>query len=352
MVDRLTSLPVTKFQVQPEDDIFNVKQTEAKRNRTSAKVKRVVLWILSILIVPIALARLTAMGFRYLVSRIILPASSPFFMNFSKRDLAQLSREREKLLADPANHAEQVTVETADGVKLDTVAIEHPDQKNLPAYEQKWILKFDGNGSYYEAHLKNALQLSRETGASFYTGNYRGVIRSEGRAKRAQDLILDGEAMLQYLLQKGVRPENILIHGHSLGGGVGTAVAARHPGVNLCNDRSFASIKAVVGPIIGKLIERWNFDSVKNYQAVSGEKFILFSSKDKVINCSASLFKKLWETPKSIARAYEFGYFFEVQKDIHNISLSEAKYLYPKYLREVRDILHLKKPEPVLASYF
>lgn len=343
MVQQLSTLPPPKFQVWPESDIFDVKAELARRNRTSAKVKRVVLWILSVLIVPVALVRLIAMGVRSLSNRLVLPAT------FSKD--VYMDRFREDFLSNSKNHAEQVTVETADGVKLDTVTIKHPDQKDLPAHEQKWILKFGGNGEIYESGLLNTLGLSKDTGANYFIGNFRGVMRSEGRAKRAQDLILDGEAMLQYLFQKGVRPENILIHGHSLGGGVGTAVAARHPGVNVCNDRSFSSIKAVVGPFIGKLIERWNFDSVKNYQAVTGKKFVIYSQGDGIIRYPASLHKALSRVSSEKVKTIQYSAPYGYGDFAHNVSLSHMEGGYSRYLIFVREILGLKKQEPVLASF-
>jgi cephalosporin-C deacetylase-like acetyl esterase len=58
---------------------------------------------------------------------------------------------------------------------------------------------------------------------------------------------LDGDAAFQYIhSQKQVPQEKILLHGHSIGGGIASEVAAMHPQVNYCNDRSFSSLSKQV----------------------------------------------------------------------------------------------------------
>ncbi len=118
-----------------------------------------------------------------------------------------------------------------------------------PAKGQKWIVYFNGNGYVWEHNYEALKQISKETGANVLSFNYRGVGRSGGAITSAQDLIEDGEAAVQYLLSQGVLPEDIVLHGHSLGGGVATAVVAKHQGMHLVNDRSFSSLSRVVAAI-------------------------------------------------------------------------------------------------------
>lgn len=51
---------------------------------------------------------------------------------------------------------------------------------------------------------------------------------------------------MKFLLERGVPTEQILLHGHSLGGAVAVSVRARHPGGPVVNDRSFGTLAAVV----------------------------------------------------------------------------------------------------------
>ncbi|QLH35115.1 MAG: hypothetical protein HWD61_02335 [Parachlamydiaceae bacterium] len=135
---------------------------------------------------------------------------------------------------------------------------------------------------------------------------------------------MDGEAMVQYLLSQGVQPQNILIHGWSLGGGVGAHVAALHQEkgkeIHICNDRSFESMVNEVkelarelrkyintSTLLGKLVSAalalapitiplihmigWDFKSTQCYQKINGHKFIIYHPNDEIIVYSASLHK-------------------------------------------------------------
>lgn len=46
-----------------------------------------------------------------------------------------------------------------------------------------------------------------------------GVGMSEGLPLTGEDLIQDGVAAMLHLLEQGVRSQNVLIHGFSMGGG-------------------------------------------------------------------------------------------------------------------------------------
>ncbi|CDZ79463.1 Alpha/beta hydrolase family protein [Legionella massiliensis] len=84
--------------------------------------------------------------------------------------------------------------------------------------------------------------------------NLRGVGNSTGHPQSKQDLVNDGIAQIQRLLDAGVSAENITLKGHSLGGGISTLVADHFHKqgykVNLFNGRSFSSLtNFVVGQI-------------------------------------------------------------------------------------------------------
>ena len=54
-----------------------------------------------------------------------------------------------------------------------------------------------------------------------------------------RNLVEDGKAAVQYLKDAGVRETNIVLHGHSLGGGVATQVAHHFKDTMLIHERSF-----------------------------------------------------------------------------------------------------------------
>lgn len=130
----------------------------------------------------------------------------------------------------------------------------------------RWLLFACPNGQQWEQLLFILSHQARCLGANLLVFNYRGVGSSGGSARQASDLILDGEAAMDYLLQlaasngrhdqtpAGHRPRVVLLHGHSLGGAVCLAVclsrraraAARGVALAVLNDRSFSALSAVV----------------------------------------------------------------------------------------------------------
>ena len=85
-------------------------------------------------------------------------------------------------------------------------------------------------GDCYEKHLESMKQLANHTGAKVVSFNYRGVGDSAKiTANSAADLISDGKAMFDHLVKQGLNKENILLYGHSMGGGVAAEIAQRTP---------------------------------------------------------------------------------------------------------------------------
>ena len=140
------------------------------------------------------------------------------------------------------------TVITHDGAELDTFEITHMSQINKPAVEQQYIINMVGNGSAYEQHISEMQDNAHALGCNVVGFNYRGVSQSTSRATSANDLVTDGIAQVQRLLDQGVLPEHITLKGHSLGAGIGSLVAAHfhEQSQAIFNDRSFSSLTNVV----------------------------------------------------------------------------------------------------------
>lgn len=265
---------------------------QKKRN----KLTKISFCLFSAAMFPLLLAK-SAM--QKMTGRIIVPSQHRL-----KR--LYLDQKRNKFLnekMDPQYQMKRITIQAVDKVKLDTAAILHPEESRKAPKEQKWLVFFNGNNFAYERYLTVHQKLSKELGINVYSGNYRGVGHSEKSPTRANDLVLDGEAMVQYLLHQGVPPENIILHGWSLGGGVATAVAAKYPNMKLVNDRSFGTLKKGVKsvvPFFGTLASHftsilgWNLNSAKNWKKIEeNNKAIIIHKKDGVIAYKASLYNTL-----------------------------------------------------------
>jgi pimeloyl-ACP methyl ester carboxylesterase len=118
------------------------------------------------------------------------------------------------------------------------------------------IIRFLGDKTRYEEHLKEAVQEVREHGCYVTLFDYRGVGLSTGKLRSQWDLVKDGVAQVKRLIDSGVSPDKIVLDGHDIGGAVAVLVAHhlfnRGYSVKVFNDRSFSSrTKLIVANIRG-----------------------------------------------------------------------------------------------------
>ncbi len=312
----IPALPAPIFHVSEKMDIFKTKQNLIESNTITQKCYRVAYLIFSIIVFPVGIARAIVFIAKQIIPKLMVPAITIF--NTKNNGIVPLSDVivqadmlREKFIANPLNNSKQVTLQTADEINLDACIIESSHQKATSPEQQKWLIFFTGNAGCYEFSLDDLKGTSEMAGVNVLAANYRGVMRSQGSPTCSQDLVLDGEAQVQFLLSQGVTPENILLHGWSLGGAVAAEVASNHPGMHLFSDRSFSDISAVLkawisntlGYVGGKIADKasWRFDSIKNFQKIQGHKIIFHSKEDAVIRYQASLYKGLKEVQMTAA---------------------------------------------------
>jgi hypothetical protein len=175
-----------------------------------------------------------------LISKVVLPAQSRKWAKISeiifgnKLGKATINGQR----------VTQFVVKSSDGVVLATIKIE-PKVENAE-YSDKYIINFVGNGMFYEDIIQEMVDDASELQCNVIGFNFRGVNKSTGRARSKDDLVADGIAQVQKVLNEGIFPANILLKGHSLGAGVATLVAKhflnKNIKINLFNDRSFSTL--------------------------------------------------------------------------------------------------------------
>gem|GEM_PF-4087412 len=143
-------------------------------------------------------------------------------------------------------------------VKLDTVEICPKSLVGKKPEDQKYTIYFKGQAEFYENNFERLEKDAKDFQHVSIGFNYRGAGESTGIARSMDDLVADGIAQVQRLLDKGVKPENITLSGWSLGGGVATLVAkhfhdkfrdeGKNQNINLFADRTFSSLtNAVLG---------------------------------------------------------------------------------------------------------
>lgn len=186
--------------------------------------------------------------------------------------------EREAFIKDPANRATSLTMITPDGVELTGMILwssaswkknkQSPD--NFDHANSKWVVRYNGNGmcchEMFDPATRSPLEKPGDLLRGQYQQNdvniivfdYRGVDGSGMKNGKqvlpysAKDLVLDGHTPIQMLKDKGVQEKNIFIEAISLGGGIGTQVAAKHPHTNIGNINSFSQFTKCTKYVINK----------------------------------------------------------------------------------------------------
>jgi hypothetical protein len=238
------------------------------------KVKKITYLIFSIIIFPVGLGRLAKRGIQRLAGLAIYPAQ--LIIN---KDTYRNQRGNLKLGGYQTHY-----LMTPDKVRLH--AMYYAQKK--PIEEQKTVILFPGNGasSFSYPNLRDTFE---EMGWNVLLFDPRHVGKSQRKMATCKSTILDGETAYQFAKAQGVKKENILLWGHSLGGGISAAVAVNHKKVMLVNDRSFSSlvsvIKALMANWIGTLAKKlgWEYNTEENYKKVQGKKWVVTATHDDVI---------------------------------------------------------------------
>lgn len=130
--------------------------------------------------------------------------------------------------------------------------------------------------------------------------DYRGYGKSAGKPNE-EGLNRDADAAYRYLVEvRRLRPEDIVIYGHSLGGAVAVALAARRPCGGLIVESSFTSIRDMARrmfriPLV-EYIPRSRFDSARQIAGVRAPVLIIHGTDDDVVPFSMG--RRLFEAAR------------------------------------------------------
>jgi hypothetical protein len=155
------------------------------------------------------------LGVREIRNRVVVPLMFVPSIFISRVQKAHFVRARESLQTKP--NCKLIDFHAADGTRLNGFQWLNPDLNQEETKSLKWVLWFNPNAALYEDEAPFLKNYGRNLGANVFAFNYRGVGLSESSPRTVDDLYADGIAAMNFLLSKGTSPDNILIHGHSLG---------------------------------------------------------------------------------------------------------------------------------------
>lgn len=121
-----------------------------------------------------------------------------------------------------------------------------PAEKITEKTNAPTVLYLHGNFRNMSHNLENALRY-RALGCNLLLVDYRGYGKSTGGKPSETKVYEDAETAWQYLLkQRGVKPQQAFIYGHSLGGAIAIDLALRHPeAAGLIIESTFTSMQAM-----------------------------------------------------------------------------------------------------------
>ena len=173
------------------------------------------------------------------------------------------------------------------GLKLHGWWLRHPAATDV-------LLYLHGNGKNIGANIGQA-QRYYQLGCSVLLIDYRGYGRSQGKFPHEAQLYQDAEAAWNYLIQQNIKPQQIFLYGHSLGGAIAIDLAVRHPeAAGLIVEGTFTSMRDNAHrrrgyrllPINWLLTQR--FDSLRKIKSLQMPLLLIHGSEDLVVPASMS----------------------------------------------------------------
>lgn len=213
---------------------------------------------------------------------------------------------------------EERWITAADGTRLNCIWYPH-------SHSRLATLFLHGNAGNITHRIDTALAV-REAGSAILIVDYRGYGKSEGKPGE-QGLYADADAAYLELIGLGYTPEQIVLHGESLGTAVASDLCSRMLCAGLVLEAPFMSVRKMAGhviPLLGPLLAR-GFDTYRKIADVHVPLLVIHGDADEIIPFSHG--------QAVFSRANEPKQFWPVPEAHHNDLLDVAG---PEYVARLR----------------
>ncbi len=173
--------------------------------------------------------------------------------------------------------SEELWLRSADGVKLRAWWVHGSGQRVL--------LFFHGNAGNISHRLERVRLLVDALGLDVVLLDYRGYGESEGTPSEA-GLYADGLALYQLAIDRGFRPEQVVLFGESLGSAVAIETALHRPCRAVVLETPFLSIPALARryyPWVPTFLIRTRFDNERKIPRLAVPKLIAQAERDEIV---------------------------------------------------------------------
>lgn len=231
-----------------------------------------------------------------LISGIIIAVITLLMYVFQRHLIYFPSQERPILSHYQIKDMQVVHVQTHDGISL--TSWYKPAQANQPTF-----LYLHGNAG----NIGNRMLLAKQfidVGFGLLLLEYRGYGGNKGQPTE-QGLYEDGRAGLRFLHQQGIKPEQIVLYGESLGTGIATRLATENNVCAVVLQSPYTSLSNLAHyhyPWVW--FNPWDkFDSLSRIDEINAPLLILHSKEDGIVPYShgIQLFRQAREPKKMLS---------------------------------------------------
>lgn len=168
----------------------------------------------------------------------------------------------------------------------------------LPASGARFTILFSHGNAGNIGHRLEKIKFFHDLGCNVFIFDFRGYGRSNGNPSES-GLYRDTQAAYDYLLSRGIRPEDIVGYGESIGGAFIIDLAAKQKLAALIIDSSFTSARDMAKntfPALPHWIFASRLDSEEKIKTIICPKLIAHSINDDIV--PYALGRKLYESAK------------------------------------------------------
>ncbi len=243
------------------------------------------------------------------------------FIYLNQRNLLYLPSEN-NYLDDPINFDyKEFFIEVESDIKIKSWLI----RKDLKKY--KTLLFFHGNaGNLFNRSYK--LNRLNELNLNVLIISWRGFSGNSGEPTEA-NLYADAKKAVKWLNEKGVKSENIILYGESLGTGVAVEIGQNNKFNSIILESPYTSMykaaKIYYPYLPVKFLLKDKYDSEKKIKNIKIPVLIMHGKKDQIIPFNMG--KKLFE----IANSPKF--FLQIDEDDHMLTFND------KLLSEIKNFI-------------
>ena len=206
---------------------------------------------------------------------------------------------------------EKIKILTDDNIELRAWYYE----KNINNY--KTVLFLHGNAGTLENRIYK-INHFKNIDVNFIILAWRGFSKNKGKPTE-NGLYKDAKSALEWLANKGIKEENIIIYGESLGTGVATEIAQNKNFAGIILESPFTSMVAAAKskyPIFPvRLLLKDKYESDKKIKNVKSPILIMHGEADSIV--------PFWMGKKMYELANEPKYFYFPKYDDHMLEYNE-----------------------------